>query len=107
MQTCVFLIFNIWDHIYLTLLPLTLSFYRIVQWFADDLGVKLNEFIMDNPNTFYHVNGKRKRTFAAQANPDVLGYNVWPSEKGKSADELLQQALQKVRKKEASQMSLA
>uniref|UniRef100_A0AAX7V3D4 Amine oxidase n=1 Tax=Astatotilapia calliptera TaxID=8154 RepID=A0AAX7V3D4_ASTCA len=106
-QTCVFLIFNIWDHIYLTLLPLTLSFYRIVQWFADDLGVKLNEFIMDNPNTFYHVNGKRKRTFEAQANPDVLGYNVWPSEKGKSADELLQQALQKVRKKEASQTSLA
>uniref|UniRef100_A0AAX7T651 Amine oxidase n=1 Tax=Astatotilapia calliptera TaxID=8154 RepID=A0AAX7T651_ASTCA len=72
------------------------SFHRIVQWFADDLGVKLNEFIMDNPNTFYHVNGKRKRTFEAQANPDVLGYNVWPSEKGKSADELLQQALQKV-----------
>lgn len=89
------------------MLPLTLSSYRIVQWFADDLGVNLNEFIMDNPNTFYHVNGKRKRTFAAQANPDVLGYNVWPSEKGKSADELLQQALQKVRKKEESQMSLA
>uniref|UniRef100_A0A3Q4GD44 L-amino-acid oxidase-like n=1 Tax=Neolamprologus brichardi TaxID=32507 RepID=A0A3Q4GD44_NEOBR len=82
------------------------SFHRIVQWFADDLGVKLNEFIMDNPNTFYHVNGKRKRTFEAQANPDVLGYNVWPSEKGKSPDELLQQALQKVRKKEESQTSL-
>lgn len=74
--------------------------YRIVRWFATELGIKLNPFKMDDPNTFYYVNGRRTRTIAAEANPDVLGYRVRPSEKHKSADELLQQALQKVRKKQ-------
>ncbi|KAM6908902.1 L-amino-acid oxidase-like [Xenentodon cancila] len=73
------------------------SFHLIVRWFAENLGVKLEEFIMDDPNTYYLVNGKRKRTYAVQANPNVLDYKVWKSEKGKSADELLQQALQKVK----------
>lgn len=31
-----------------------------------------------------------------EQNPDTLGYKVLPREKGKSADELLQKALQKV-----------
>ncbi|XP_038595466.1 L-amino-acid oxidase-like [Micropterus salmoides] len=73
------------------------SYHRIVRWFADELGVKLQNFTMDDPNTFYLVNGLRKRTYAVKANPDILNYNVRRSEKGKSADELLQQALQKVK----------
>ncbi len=52
---------------------------------------------MDDPNTFYLVNGLRKRTYAVKANPDILDYKVRQTEKGKSADELLQRALQKVR----------
>ncbi|XP_045921686.1 L-amino-acid oxidase-like [Micropterus dolomieu] len=73
------------------------SYHRIVRWFADELGVKLNEFIMDDPNTFYLVNGLRKRTYTVKTNPDVLKYQVRRNEKGKSADELLQQALKKVK----------
>lgn len=53
---------------------------------------------MDDPNTFYLVNGQRKRTYAVQTNPDILKYKLESSEKGKSADELLQKALQKVHK---------
>uniref|UniRef100_A0A4W6C7P6 Amine oxidase domain-containing protein n=1 Tax=Lates calcarifer TaxID=8187 RepID=A0A4W6C7P6_LATCA len=45
---------------------------NIVNWFAEELGVKLNEFIMDDPNTFYLIHGL--------------------SERKKSADELLQLA---------------
>ncbi|TDG99388.1 hypothetical protein EPR50_G00193810 [Perca flavescens] len=73
------------------------STHQIVRWFADDLKVKLNNFIMYDPNTFYLVNGLLKKTYTVQNDPDVLKYNVTPSEKGKSADELLQKALQKVK----------
>ena len=52
---------------------------------------------MNDGKTFYLVNGQRKRTNLVETNPDVLKYNLWESERGKSADELLQQSLQKVR----------
>ncbi|KAM8747441.1 L-amino-acid oxidase-like [Acanthopagrus schlegelii] len=73
------------------------SYHSIVRWFAKKLGVKLEEFRMYDPNTFYFVNGIKKRTYIVQKNPDSLNYNVSTSEKGKSADELVQQALQKVK----------
>lgn len=69
---------------------------RIILWFAKTLGVKLNTFIMDNPNTFYLIRGLRKRTYAVEADPDILPYNLAKSERRKSAYELLQEALQKV-----------
>ncbi|XP_074479430.1 L-amino-acid oxidase-like isoform X3 [Sebastes fasciatus] len=72
------------------------SSHQIVRWYAEKLGVKLNEFIMDDPNTFYLVNGVLEKTETVQKDPDILKYNVTESEKGKSADKLLQQALQKV-----------
>ncbi|XP_026178577.1 L-amino-acid oxidase-like [Mastacembelus armatus] len=73
------------------------SFHHILLWFIDQLGLKQNDFIIDDPQTFYLVNGLRTKTHMVQINPDILQYNVSESEKGKSADELLQQALQKVK----------
>ncbi|XP_032381450.1 L-amino-acid oxidase [Etheostoma spectabile] len=73
------------------------STHQIVHWFAEKLNVKLNVFTMYDPNTFYLVNGLLKKAYTVQNDPDVLKYNVWPSEKGKSADKLLQKALQKVK----------
>uniref|UniRef100_A0A671UVI5 Amine oxidase n=1 Tax=Sparus aurata TaxID=8175 RepID=A0A671UVI5_SPAAU len=73
------------------------SNHSIVLWFAQKLGVKLKDFSMYDPNTFYSVNGIKKRTYTVQANPDSLKYNVSTSEKGKSADKLVQQALKKVK----------
>lgn len=70
--------------------------HSIVRWFAKDLGVKLNDFVMDDVNTFYLVHGLRKRTYTVQASPDILKYKLRKSERGKSPDQLLQQALQKV-----------
>ena len=51
---------------------------------------------MSDDNTFYLVNGVRERTYVVQENPDVLKYNVSENEKGISADDLLDRALQKV-----------
>ncbi|XP_068569927.1 L-amino-acid oxidase-like [Cebidichthys violaceus] len=73
------------------------SSHQIVHWFAEKLGVKLNEFIMDDPNTFYLVNGVLEKMDTVKKNPDVLKYNVWQSEKGTSANELLQRALLKMK----------
>uniref|UniRef100_A0A8C8E3P5 Amine oxidase n=1 Tax=Oryzias sinensis TaxID=183150 RepID=A0A8C8E3P5_9TELE len=73
------------------------SFHQIVLWVATKLGVKMNTFVMDDPNTYYLVNGVKKRTYAVKGNASLLGYKVQPGEMGKSADELLQQALEKVR----------
>ncbi|KAM8897651.1 L-amino-acid oxidase-like isoform 2-T3 [Spinachia spinachia] len=71
--------------------------HRIVRWFAAKLGVKLNKFNMEDINTFYLVHGLRKRTYAVKADPDILKYKVPRGERGMSADELLQRALQKVK----------
>uniref|UniRef100_A0A3Q2QF56 Amine oxidase n=1 Tax=Fundulus heteroclitus TaxID=8078 RepID=A0A3Q2QF56_FUNHE len=53
-------------------------------------------FTMDNNMTYYLVNEVKKRNYEVKENPDILGYNVNKNEKGKSAEELLQLALQKV-----------
>uniref|UniRef100_A0A3P9NFS9 Amine oxidase n=1 Tax=Poecilia reticulata TaxID=8081 RepID=A0A3P9NFS9_POERE len=55
------------------------------------------DFIMDDNNTYYLVNGVKKRNYEVKENPDVLQYNVYENETGKSAEELLQQALAPVR----------
>uniref|UniRef100_A0A3B3X949 Amine oxidase n=1 Tax=Poecilia mexicana TaxID=48701 RepID=A0A3B3X949_9TELE len=73
------------------------GFHQIVLTFADNLGVKRRDFIMDDNNTYYLVNGVKRRNYEVKENPDLLQYNVYESEKGKSAEELLQQALTPVR----------
>ncbi|MED6268448.1 hypothetical protein CHARACLAT_022539 [Characodon lateralis] len=73
------------------------SFHHIVLWFVKQLGLKLNKFRMDDNNTFYLVNGVKKKMYAVKANPDILNYKVKKSEKGLSANALLQRALQKVK----------
>lgn len=70
--------------------------HRIVLWFAEALGVGLNKFIMSDDNTFYLVNGQLQRTGAVRADPDLLRFNVSDTEKGKTAQQLLQHALKKV-----------
>ncbi|XP_060922425.1 L-amino-acid oxidase-like [Limanda limanda] len=72
------------------------SNHRIIRWYIEYFGLKLNEFIMTHPKTFYLVNGIKKRTFEMKADPDNMGYNLEDHEKGRSAKELLEQALKKV-----------
>ncbi|XP_030017940.1 L-amino-acid oxidase-like [Sphaeramia orbicularis] len=73
------------------------SSHLILRWYAANLGVKLNPFIMDDNNTFYFIRGRRERTYAVKANPDILQYNLPEDERGMSANKLLQKALQKVK----------
>lgn len=70
-------------------------FNRIVLWFAKDLGVALNDFIVDDNNRFYLVNGIKQRTHRVKENPDILKYNLSAQEMHKSADTLLQEVIEK------------
>ncbi|XP_026225564.1 L-amino-acid oxidase-like [Anabas testudineus] len=73
------------------------STHKFIRWFAKHLKVKMNRFIMDDNNTYYLVHGLRKRTYTVKANPDIFKYKLMKSEMGKSANALLQEALQKVK----------
>lgn len=61
---------------------------------------------MDDNNTFYLVNGVKKKTYAVKANPDILKYKVRDDEKGMTPDQLLQRALEKVCGKDPEYLSL-
>lgn len=68
----------------------------MVHTYVKKLGLKLNKFIQDDDNTWYLINGKRYRTWEVKANPELLGYPLSPTEKGKSAKDLFHQAISKV-----------
>ncbi|XP_047242365.1 L-amino-acid oxidase-like [Girardinichthys multiradiatus] len=74
------------------------SFHSIVLTFAKKLGVELRDFIMDDNNTYYMVNGVKRRNYEVKENPDILKYDVNENERGKSAEKLLLQSLHEVEK---------
>ncbi|NXP16381.1 OXLA oxidase, partial [Scytalopus superciliaris] len=73
--------------------------HRLVREFVRQFDLKLNPFIQSDNNTWYLVNGVRVRAWEVDRNPDILNYNVKPSERGKSAGQLYREALDKAFKK--------
>ncbi|XP_057207397.1 L-amino-acid oxidase [Triplophysa rosa] len=73
------------------------SFHRILLTFAKKLGVKKGEFVQEDNNTYYFINGLRYKTYTVRQNPDVLNYPVSEQEKGKNASQLFNIALNKLR----------
>jgi monoamine oxidase len=61
--------------------------------YLEKFQVATSAFTMGNPNAFYHLHGKRMRIGEANANPDALGFEVAPHERGKTAAQLWQHAL--------------
>uniref|UniRef100_A0A4W5JCU0 Amine oxidase n=1 Tax=Hucho hucho TaxID=62062 RepID=A0A4W5JCU0_9TELE len=73
------------------------SFHKILLSFALKMGLGLNQFIQDDINTYYHVNGLLQKTYTVKENPDVLNYPLTDKERGKSAGQLFDLALWKIR----------
>ncbi|NWS77906.1 OXLA oxidase, partial [Crotophaga sulcirostris] len=69
--------------------------HRLVREFIRQFGLKLNPFIQMDDNAWYFLNGTRRRVKEVKRNPDILKYPVKPSERGKSADQLFREALDK------------
>ncbi|XP_029536712.1 L-amino-acid oxidase-like isoform X1 [Oncorhynchus nerka] len=73
------------------------SFHKILLSFALKMGLGLNPFIQDDINTYYYVNGLLQKTYRVKENPDVLNYPLTDKERGKSAGQLFDLALWKIR----------
>uniref|UniRef100_A0A3Q2DXJ9 Amine oxidase domain-containing protein n=1 Tax=Cyprinodon variegatus TaxID=28743 RepID=A0A3Q2DXJ9_CYPVA len=73
------------------------SSHQILHEFIEKLKIKLNPFNMTDNNTYYLINGTKHRTSEVKNNPSLLGYDLSPEEHGKSANELLKMALQRVK----------
>jgi monoamine oxidase len=57
-------------------------------------GLEVNDFTMDNPNTYYYMGGNKVRASEANANPALLGFDVSANEKGKTAGQMYMKAIQ-------------
>ncbi|NXE99817.1 OXLA oxidase, partial [Menura novaehollandiae] len=69
--------------------------HRLIREFIRQFGLKLNPFIQRDGKAWYFLNGTRVRAEEVDRNPDILNYPVKPSERGKSAEQLYQEALGK------------
>ncbi|XP_066518782.1 L-amino-acid oxidase-like [Hoplias malabaricus] len=74
------------------------EFHKILMTFLKKMDVKLNSFIEEDINTYYYVNGLLLKAYAVKENPDLLNYTLNDWEKGKSASEIFDMALGKIRK---------
>ncbi|KAH0630370.1 hypothetical protein JD844_013334 [Phrynosoma platyrhinos] len=70
--------------------------HRIVREYVKKFGLNLSEFIQVDDNAWYLLNNIRRRIWEVKENPSLLEYDVYPSEKGKNAEQLYRDALKKV-----------
>uniref|UniRef100_A0A8C8BLF5 Amine oxidase n=1 Tax=Otus sunia TaxID=257818 RepID=A0A8C8BLF5_9STRI len=70
---------------------------RIVREFIKQFKLPLNPFNLRDNNTWYFINGTRARAEEVNKNPDILKYAVKPTERGKNAEQLYREVLNKVR----------
>ncbi|XP_077467817.1 L-amino-acid oxidase-like [Stigmatopora argus] len=73
------------------------SFHKILHAVISRFNVKLNPFNQSDPNTFYLLRGKLHKFSSVENNPDVFNYTVDKSERGKTAAQLFNEALWKVK----------
>ncbi|XP_026869470.2 L-amino-acid oxidase [Electrophorus electricus] len=73
------------------------AMHKILGILVKKMGLKLNRFIEEDINTYYFVNGLLQKTYKVKENPDVLNYSLSEHEKGKTAKELFDMALWKIR----------
>jgi monoamine oxidase len=62
--------------------------HDLTMGYVEKLNVAVAPFTMGNQNAYYHLHGKRLRIKEANANPDALGFEVAPHERGKTAAQL-------------------
>jgi len=61
--------------------------------YVERFGLPTSPFTMGNPSAYCYVNGVRRRNAEVLADPDCLGFDVRPEERGKSPARLWEEAL--------------
>jgi monoamine oxidase len=64
--------------------------------YVERFGLETEPFTMGNPDAYCFVNGVRRRQSEVLADPDCLGFDVLPDERGKSPARLWEEALSPV-----------
>lgn len=72
------------------------SFPRIVREYVKKFGLRLRAVLQSDGNAWYLVHNIRKRVKDVEEDPSLLRYPVTPSERGKTAEQLYQEALHQV-----------
>lgn len=68
--------------------------HTLTMSYIEKFGLKTNDFTMDNPNAYYYIGGRKVRASAAKKDPSLLGFEVHDHERGKTAGEMYEKALQ-------------
>ncbi|XP_061469428.1 L-amino-acid oxidase-like [Rhineura floridana] len=71
---------------------------KIIREYLKKFNLSLNPFVQTDKNAWYLVRNRKERVGAVSENAGLLGYQVAPSERGKSADQLYRETLDKVTK---------
>ncbi|XP_060094759.1 L-amino-acid oxidase-like [Heteronotia binoei] len=71
---------------------------KLVREFLKKYKLKLNPFIQTDQNAWYLIRNRRQKVAAVSANSDLFGYQLSPSERGKSADQLYVETLEQLTK---------
>jgi monoamine oxidase len=65
--------------------------------YCEEFGLPLRPFLMGNPKGLVHVGGVRMTIEEANANPAALAFEVADAERGRTADELWEEAIGELR----------
>ena len=59
--------------------------HKLTLAYIKKFGLKTGDFTMGNPQAFYYIGGRKLRAAEANANPELLGFDVVEHERGKTA----------------------
>src|SRR5664279_350194 len=65
--------------------------------YCKQFGLQLRPFVMDNPRTLVYIAGKRWTYGQVNDDPDRLGFDLEPHERGRSYDQLWDEAIREIR----------
>ena len=72
------------------------EFHYLVIEYIQKFGLTIQPFINETPEDIFYVNGIKTSLKSYQRQPDILRYPVAPQERGKTAQELLNMAIQPI-----------
>jgi monoamine oxidase len=70
--------------------------HHLTMAYIEKFGLPLIPFTMDNRNAYYYLANRHYRIGEAQADPEGLGFQVAEHERGKTANQLWQEALKPI-----------
>lgn len=68
--------------------------HALTMAYIEKFGLKTNDFTMDNPNAYLYMGGNKVRASEAAKDPGLLGFDVADNERGRTAGQMYEKALE-------------